>query len=129
MYVVYDTVTPDCHPLVVHVDVGNANVGVDNCMENQVMGQNAMKIKWGDLAQQSIEMYQLKQEVSKVALDHELVLCDNPKCTNHSHLCAIDRMYSNVASALPEASVELMCSNKSKNTIQVQTGSRAEYVL
>ena len=31
------------HPLVVHVYIGNANVDVDNCMENQDFGQNAIK--------------------------------------------------------------------------------------
>ena len=75
------------------------------------MGQNAMKIKWSDLAQASIEMYRDKdkQELSKVALDHELLLCDNPKCTDPSHLSAIDRIYNNVTFAILETSVELRC--------------------
>ena len=41
----YMTLSPQItnHPLVVHVYIGNANVDVDNCMENQDFGQNAIK--------------------------------------------------------------------------------------
>ena len=87
--------------MVVHVVVGNANIDVDNCVENQ-----------------DIKLYRhnTKQELSKVAVDHELILCDNPKCADPAHLSAIDRMYNNVTrtSALLVTSAELKCGNKSK---------------
>ena len=54
MYQLYDTITSDHHRLVVHVDGGNADIDVDNCIVNHDMGQNAMKIKWSDLSQESI---------------------------------------------------------------------------
>ena len=112
--VVYDTVTSDHHPILFHLNVSTVNVDIDNCTDEQEVGDFGMRIKWDELSSESIVNYRLlsKQELSKVLLNHELLLCDDPMCTDPCHLSAIDRMYHNITAALLDASADLRSSNK-----------------
>ena len=84
----------------VHVDVNNG-------MDDDYVKNNHMKIKWDELTNESLTSYTTmsKQELSKVTLNHDLLLCDDPKCKNPVHLSAMDRMYNEITTALLDASV------------------------
>ena len=63
-------------------------------------------IRWDKLSKEDLQEYKscTESELSKVRINHELILCDNPQCTDPSHINAIDRMYSEVLDALHESS-------------------------
>lgn len=124
MYVEYGTVTSDHHPIVFHLNVGKVDVDINSCTDEQEVGDYGMRIKWDELSQEAIAKYTLlsKQELSKVFLNHQLLLCDDPLCTDPTHLSAIDRMYHDITSALKEASSDLCSSKQCANSYKQVLG-------
>ena len=55
------------------------------------------------------------ETLSKVELDHEMILCDDPHCKSQSHKSAICRMYSDIIDALKDASNSLISGSRSFN--------------
>ena len=104
--ILYDFISSDHHPIMVEIKCTN---NVNNVMEKDNGTNRCKPIRWGDLSSDDLEMYTQKTEynLSSVKLDHNLLLCDNPKCTDPGHTSAITRMFDEIADALGKASEEL----------------------
>ena len=115
MYVEYSTVTSDHHPLIMHIECRNKSVLSEHSISNK---RKLNVIKWDEVAEDKILNYKEQTELNlnSVNLDHELLLCDDPTCTDSNHALAIDTMYSNIVSALLDASSDLVKSTKSGGT-------------
>jgi hypothetical protein len=110
MNIKYDFISSDHHPIALNISMGNISL--------QSSGESACRddgsIKWDKLKQDDILQYKMRtdKELSKVKLEHELILCDDPHCNNTSHHNAIDRMYKATNDALLEASAQLLTKPK-----------------
>ena len=62
-------------------------------------------IKWDKLTAEEIPQYKLRTTMvlSQVLLDHGVILCANPHCTDVAHDSAVDHMYNSTVNALIEA--------------------------
>ena len=77
-------------------------------------GSSRHVIKWDKLTENDILQYRTRteEELSKVQLNHSLILCGDPNCSDLSHHKAIDLMYDSTISALKDAGIPL---SKSQN--------------
>jgi exonuclease III len=104
--ILYDFVTSDHHPLVLYI---NAAVDKKDLADNDdVVERATVLIKWDDMTTDELARYKNNSEINinAVKLDHDMILCDDPKCLNPSHVSAINRLYNDIACALKEASHE-----------------------
>jgi hypothetical protein len=90
---------------------------LDAVTEKIVKGDklSVRQIVWSNLTDNQLQLYQQNTlgKLSAVSLDHKLMLCDNPDCTDLCHLGAIDTMYNSIVSALLEAGEELTITSNS----------------
>lgn len=63
-------------------------------------------IQWDKIDHQLLQQYRdsCSVELSRVSLNHSLLLCDNSLCTDMSHRAHIDNLYSGIVDALNSAS-------------------------
>ena len=98
----YDCISSDHHPLIVKISLSNINLEAANVKQSS----KRRCIKWDKLSQEELLRYKLlsEEELSKVQVNHSLILCDDPHCSDPSHRNAIDRMYGGMCEALLTAS-------------------------
>ena len=119
MNISYEYISSDHHPVSATVSLENLSTQTDSDSHGNY---KQLSVRWENLKHEEILQYKLNSEValSKVDLDHSLILCDDPHCSEMSHLNSIDRMYGATMEALMEASAELSC--KPKNGYQQVPG-------
>ena len=110
--ILFDYVSSDHHPLLVEIECRlNDTVTLSEMSDNT---STSKKIKWNELSSEEIDKYRTNTEcnLKNVKLNHELLLCDNPKCNDPGHATAITRMYDEIVTALVEASSEFCIERK-----------------
>ena len=114
VWVDYSFISSDHHPLLCTINVDN--VVSDDTVFNDVIHRSKV-IKWDALSREELIMYKdlTSDTLSKVELNHEMILCDDPHCNSQSHKSAICRMYSDITVALKQASKSLISGNRSFN--------------
>lgn len=102
-----------CFSLNVHVNASGSNVFNDHSTKSKV-------VKWDKLSKDEICKYKYNTAISlcDVELNHDMILCDNTKCTSVTHQNAITRMYTDITQALSNAS-EPFVSNTGKHPNEV----------
>ena len=101
----YSMISSDHHPIIVNIDVPYLHRH-DNVDENNIHVRKSKILKWDTFTNDDKLLYKCNTEkcLSSVELNHDLILCDNPKCDIMTHRNAIDRMYLDIVNALDEAS-------------------------
>ena len=96
----YNFVSSDHLPLLATLNTGR--IGTVN--SKKPVGNP--RIKWENVSADQREEYykNTEAELSKIPLDHGLILCDNVKCSDPSHRQAIDIMYQCITNALSGSS-------------------------
>ena len=61
---------------------------------------------WDSLSQDDLSMYKglTEKNLSKVKLNHDLMMCDDCNCRETKHITAIDTMYESITTALKQSS-------------------------
>ena len=100
-----DFITSDHVPISVAIDLGCARVDGDNRSSLK-----HPKITWSDLSENELIRYNQLTEcnLKSVLLNHELLMCDDPNCSDVAHRCAIDRLYADITEALTASSHEFL---------------------
>ena len=113
----YSYVTSDHLPMVVALDV---NLGLV-ALNEQISSSPGTTISWDKLTMEDTELYSSLTEeyLGKIKLNHALILCDNPHCTDAAHIAAVDRMYNEIINALQDASTELQENSGKKHKSQI----------
>jgi exonuclease III len=101
-------VTSDHLPITLSLDFTKnlinpcSNDGMTNMYSNN-------RVKWDELSNSDLIKYKdlTEDSLSRIPLEHDLLLCDNADCCNPSHISAINRLHANVICALKEASADL----------------------
>ena len=111
MQIKYDFISSDHHPVLVNISMNNINLQQDDTSEGT--GKRT-KIKWDKISKEEILQYKIRseKELSQIRIEHGVILCDNPHCTDVSHINAIDRMYKATTDALINASTPLLSAHK-----------------
>lgn len=78
---------------------------------------NTLHINWEKLSSNQLNAYQSKSKIllSQITLAHELLLCDNPSCNDPAHISAINRLHSDIISALLHCGSILQCETSHSN--------------
>ena len=68
----------------------------------------AARIDWQEVTdeQKSYYMYQSASHLASVALDHDLLMCNDPACKDKHHQADIDKMYNGIIKSLVDAGNE-----------------------
>ena len=64
-----------------------------------------------------------------VILNHSLLLCDNPNCTDTAHISAIDLLYADITDALKLSCVEFSSEKNAKSHADNQIAGWNEYCV
>jgi exonuclease III len=112
VWVDYSKVSSDHHPLL-------ASINLSDIVHNDELSDNNSKnhsniVKWDRLSSDDILSYRhiTENTLSSVEINHDMILCDNPTCTNQTHKNAIERMYCDITSALCDAGQCFSTKNK-----------------
>ena len=99
-YVDYSFITSDHFPLFIYIDMPE-NMYENDVTQNKTNAKST-KIAWEKLSEEDKELYKAETllALSYVKLDHSLILCNDPECTNAKHLEAIDASYEQIVQAL-----------------------------
>jgi hypothetical protein len=111
MYIDYNIISSDHQPIVAEFTIPAERTLLDNAVDN------TSKLNWEVATQDDIEQYHRNTDkaLSNIYLDHNLILCDDVRCKNESHINAINHMYSSTVSALVESANFLMKKPNQKN--------------
>ena len=99
-------ISSDHFPLFAKLDLGKINLLAETMAENI---RDIQRISWSDVSPSDIKVYQTesRRTLSDVPLNHSLLLCDNPACTDPAHKAAITKMYNDIVAALISATSHL----------------------
>ena len=117
IWVEYGMISSDHHPIVTRISVNTDNL--DN--DTTVKCSNIQHIQWDMLSDDDLIKYKNSTELtlSEVELNHDMILCDNPKCSSESHRNAIARMYDDITKALAVSGKPFSSNAKGKKFNQV----------
>lgn len=107
VWVNYGCVSSDHFPMMIEMKM-EGEIGELN--DNEAQDKTTFsKVKWSELAQEQLCKYTQDSGInlSKVRLDHSLILCDNPGCKDTQHTAAIDALHEAITSALTDSSRSL----------------------
>lgn len=109
MKIDYEYISSDHHPISAALDFGNMK-----CQAKEQLSAKTSKIKWDKLSQDAVLEYKQRTEIelSKVQIDHGLILCDDPHCDNQAHRAGIDSMVHSTLEALLDAGSPLTSKTK-----------------
>ena len=104
IWVDYHYISSDHLPVLIRVNVGNINATDSTGSDGRSKAKNT--IQWDRIDQQLLEQYKdsCSLELSRVPLNHSLLLCDNTLCTDMPHRAHIDTLYNDTVGALISAS-------------------------
>jgi len=110
-------VTSDHLPLTTTVNVKYTECNYEH--DNTSYASNF--IKWDDLTLEQLSCYKIQVEeyMKQIELNHSLILCDNPNCTDESHIFEIDKLYDHICKVLYESAAHLVQSNHKQTHRQV----------
>ena len=106
IYVDNSLVSSDHFPIFVHLNVDQVNF----VNSHPAVCENKKRIMWSEVSDHEIGKYTDASNMcfSGVILDHSLILCDDPLCTDPEHVSAINLMYSQITEALASADIHLI---------------------
>ena len=106
-----DKISSDHLPLKISLDIA-----VSKTLQSHPT-KPAVKVNWESVTEEDIITYKENtiSHLSKVHLNHNLILCDDIKCTDVSHTAAIDNMYREITDALKDSSEFLLKQTKYKH--------------
>ena len=118
--VLYDYVTSDHMPVHITFDLGKATIDLDSSDE----APSIKKIKWNKLSNEELLQYHelTEQYLNRINLNHELVLCDDPKCQDQLHRHSIDAMYNSIIHALKISGRDFMQQRECSKTYNIIPG-------
>ena len=96
--VLKDFITSDHLPVEIDLDIATSQVPCDTYINSE----NQCAIPWDSLTEKDFENYKNTTEnnLKSVIFNHGLLLCDDPECTDVSHINAIDLMCTQIADCL-----------------------------
>ena len=109
--ILYDFITSDHHPLLLEIECAHSH-----CKPTNVGSKIKNSIKWNKMSKDEICKYTKRTGVylENVHFHHDMLLCDNVKCTDTTHRKAIDNMYNEINDALLKAGKEICESDVKK---------------
>ena len=119
IWVDYSYVTSDHFPVFVCLTMDEVNPNPSTAASMPSYGGS--RVKWENLSIEHIAKYKLLTEISlsNVALNHALILCDDPSCKDVSHISAINTMYRQIVESLVVADNELIkCTSRKQATFK-----------
>ena len=113
MRVEYGNVSSDHFPLRICIDIPKIKCTSDEALSHS--GKH--RVKWDSLTESNIQAYTATtaRNLSKVVLNHDLLMCNNVHCNDQDHIKAIDTMYDGIMGALHLASQSVLKSASSKS--------------
>ena len=102
-------ITSDHFPLNFVLHFNDTGLNDQAAQDQGQLTSNRYKIKWDNVSQVEIAEYKVKSDhkLSKIKMDHSLLLCDNSNCKDIGHTSSIDNLYKRIIESLLEASDEL----------------------
>ena len=106
IYIEYGYISSDHRPIFMKLQCNTVPELSESTSEKS---EKKCKVIWDNLNVQDIELYteNTKSNLANVFLNHSLLLCDDPSCTDITHIAAIDRLYHNIVEALLSSSESL----------------------
>ena len=108
----YEYVTSDHLPICMRIGVDE--IKLDPCQSSASI--KGGKINWETADAYDLALYRDKchELLSKIVLDHDLILCDDTNCQNNEHIDGIDKLYTAINDCLLDASADLCIRNTHK---------------
>ena len=110
MQIMYNYVSSDHHPIMALLDINSIHMQTSD----EASTKPRYRIKWDKLQPNDILLYKRRteEELKKVKLEHQVILCDDPQCTDENHHRAIDSMYQSTIDSLLVASAHMKSVSK-----------------
>jgi len=96
--ILYDYISSDHFPILVNLDINRISLDSDALTNDNIV----RKIQWQSLSELDFADYKARTQTNfkNIKLDHSLLLCDNPNCSNEAHINQIDYLYDCVIDML-----------------------------
>lgn len=97
-------ISSDHLPIIACLCLDHARVKLEN---GSAYGHKS--IRWDKLSTEELSAYKArtKMKLAEIHINHELMLCDDPNCTNACHTAGIDRLYNDIVDALLSAGEQI----------------------
>ncbi len=98
-------VTSDHFPVFAEISLSSINIVQSESSRSR---SNHRRIDWSSLSKEQLSKYRQLSRValSKIHLNHSLILCDDTHCVDPAHTSAIEQLYREIVSALLESGHE-----------------------
>ena len=103
----YSYVSSDHLPLCMKLNINKVNLAPRDS-SSHAQSYLLSPVRWDSFSEEMLEQYKKNvfHNLSKVRLNHSLLLCDNPMCEDPGHRSEIDCMFNSILDSLSLASVE-----------------------